>query len=137
MGMFETVKTHGEKIDDHGRRIVTLEERADAQEEAKQLHEERLKKLEDNALKLENTIMVENRDTRTTMKEQTEKLFDIVDKAMGYQSNEAVHNHEQKMAKMNMWANVILKIGGALAALLSSGGILYYVLVYFITKGAE
>ncbi|KAA0941627.1 hypothetical protein FQ087_20960 [Sporosarcina sp. ANT_H38] len=121
--MYDTVKKHDEEIA--------------ALKESERLNDERLKKLEDNAVKLENTVMSESRETRTTMKEQTEKLFTIVDKAMGYQSERTSQTHELKMAKISMWATVVFKVGGTLAALLSSGGILYYVFVHFITGGGN
>lgn len=128
--MYETMKKHDNEIGIHAVEIAALKE-------SDRLNDERLKKLEDNAVKLENTVMSESRETRTTMKEQTEKLFVIVDKAMGYQSERTSQTHELKMAKINMWATVILKVGGTLAALLSSGGILYYVLVNFLTEGGN
>jgi len=38
-------------------------------------------------MKLEKTVMRENQETRTTMREQTAMLFTIVENAMGYQSS--------------------------------------------------
>src|SRR4051794_39156826 len=124
LSMFEKMSEHDNDLKEHRERITTLEDITLALKESDRQHDERLKKLEDNAVKLENTIMAENRETRTTMKEQTEKLFGIVDKAMGYQTNVAVHNHEQRMAKINTWATVFLKITGGLSAV---GGIGYLI----------
>ncbi|MFC4409448.1 hypothetical protein ACFOZY_03240 [Chungangia koreensis] len=115
--MFDTVKQHGEDIE--------------KLKEADRRHDERLKQLETNALKLENTVMQENRDTRSTMVQQTEKLFSIVDKAMGYQSDEAKHKHEQRMAKINASTNVILKL---LLGFTTAGGTGYIIIQHLIDK---
>jgi len=119
--MFTTVQNHEE-------RITSLEE-------ADKKHEERLQELEKNSIKLENTIMQENRDTRTTMKEQTEKLFQIVESAMGYQTNQSAQEHELKILKWNTISTVFLKASGGLFALLSSGGAIYYVIQHFFGGG--
>ncbi|MFJ8064926.1 hypothetical protein ACIQYS_09855 [Psychrobacillus sp. NPDC096426] len=129
--MYETVRDHENDLKEHRERITTLEDITMALKESDRQHDERLNKLEDNAVKLENTIMVENRETRNTMKEQTEKLFGIVEKAMGYQSSEAEYRHEQKMAKINTWANVFLKIIGGLTAV---GGIGYLIIQHFLNQ---
>ncbi|MER2090932.1 MAG: hypothetical protein ABS920_14430 [Sporosarcina sp.] len=121
--MFKTVL-------DHDERIVALEE-------TDKLHDDRLKRLEDNAMKLENTVMRENQETRTTMREQTDKLFIIVEKAMGYQSDKTAQTHELRMAKLNTWSTVFLKVSGGIVALLSSGGAIYYVLAHFLTQGGN
>lgn len=110
--MYETVKDHEERIQ--------LLEDADVK------HDERIKNLEDSTIKLENTIMTENRDTRKTMTQQTEKLFEIVESAMGYQTTQVTQTHELKMLKWNTLSTVFLKITGGIFALLSSGGVLYF-----------
>jgi hypothetical protein len=115
--MFKTVL-------DHDERIVALEETDKRQDE-------RLKKLEDNTIKLENTVMRENQETRT---EKTDKLFVIVEQAMGYQSARTAQTHELRMAKLNMWSTVFLKVCGGIVGLLSSGGAIYYVLQHVLTK---
>ena len=111
--MFETVKGHEEVLQDH---------------------EDRLKKLEDQSLKLENTILTENRDTRKTMKEQTEKLFHIVENAMGYQTSRTTQDHELKMLKWKTLADVIFKVCGAAGALGASGGVIYMVVQHFLSN---
>lgn len=116
--MFETVKEYGERISSAEERITLLED-------ADQKHDERLKKLEDSTIRLENTVMAENRETRKTFTQQTEKLFTIVESAMGYQSNRSTQTHEFRMMKWNTLSAIFLKISGSLFALLGSGGILY------------
>lgn len=115
--MFETVQNHEE-------RIVNLE-RADHE------HEERLKRLEDSHIKLENTMMVESRETRTVMKEQTDKVFELVENTMGFQSTKNTQNHELKMLKWNTLATVFLKVCGGIVALFTTGGAFYYVLEHY------
>jgi len=85
-------------------------------------------------MKLENTVMRENQETRTTMREQTGKLFLIVEKAMGYQPDKTAQTHELRMAKLNTWSTVFLKVSGGLVGLLSSGGAIYYLVQHFLTK---
>jgi len=116
--MFKTVL-------DHDERIVALEE-------TDKLHDQRLKKLDDNAMKLENTVMRENQETRSTMREQTAKLFTIVENAMGYQSARTAQTHELRMAKLNTLSTVFLKVSGGVVGLLSSGGAIYYVIQHFL-----
>lgn len=127
-GMYETVRKHGESIDDHGLRISVLEER-DIQ------HEERLKQLEDQSIKLENTVMSESRETRTTMKEQTDKLLNLVETSINHKSDAEKQEHEYNMLKIKTWADVFLKLSGGVVALLSAGGGFYYVLQHFFGNG--
>lgn len=116
--MFETVK-------DHENRIVNLEK---IEKEAAQ----RIKMVEEQAVKLENTILNENRDTRSTMKEQTEKLFALVENAMDFQSTRTNQSHELKMLKWNTFSTVFLKLSGGLLGLLSSGGAIYYMIQHYL-----
>lgn len=126
-GMYEKMLKHEEALDSHEERIFALEE-------ADRRHEQRLKVLEDNAIRLENTVMSENRETRTTMKEQTEKLFDVVDRAMSFSSTQETQKHELKMKKWNTVSTILLKAGGGLLALLTSGGGLYLLIEHFVSK---
>lgn len=123
--MFETVKSHEEKINNHEERIIELEK-------IDKKHEERLQKLEEQSLKLENTVLSESKETRTVLREQTGKLFTLVESAMGFQSAKSAQNHELKMLKWNTLSTVFLKISGGCLALLSSGGALYYVIQHFL-----
>lgn len=120
--MFETVK-------DHGERIASLEEKDLVREELDRQHEERLKKLEDNSLRMENTIMSENRETRNTFTEQTKKLFDIVETAMGISNTRTTQSHEYKMLKWNTLSTIFLKWSAGIFGLLGSGGLLYVALM--------
>lgn len=123
--MFETVRHQGEQIDVHAVKIAALEK-------SDERHDERLRNLEENAMKLENTVMRENQETRSTMREQTAKLFTIVENAMGYQSARTAQTHELRMAKLNTLSTVFLKVSGGIVGLLSSGGAIYYVIQHFL-----
>lgn len=126
--MYEKVKQHDEELSDHGYRISALEE-ADRQ------HEERLRQLEDQSVRLENTVMAESRETRTTMKEQTEKLFDIVDSSINYKADSQKLDYDLKKMRIEMWTNVFLKISGGVLALLSAGGAGYWLLQQLVGGG--
>ena len=139
--MFETVKNQGEKLDNHEERIEVLEK-------GKQEHEDRLKTLEESSMRLENTILTENKETRTVMREQSDKMFDLVKNAMNYQSAQTTQEHEikkqehelkkkehdLKMQKWNTIATVFLKVSGGLLTLLSSGGALYYLITNYFNN---
>ena len=125
--MFDTVKQHGEDIE--------LLKQADIK------HDERLKLLEDRSIKLENTVMSENRDTRQTfvqysdkISNQNEDLLEIVKSAMGMKATSDVQQHELRMAKWNTMSTVFLKVSGGLVAALGSGGIIYYVVQNIVGK---
>lgn len=95
---------------------------------------ERLLTLEENYIRLEKTVTKENEETRSTMREQTKKLFGIVEQAMGYQESRSVQTHELRMAKLNTWSTVFLKVSGGLVGLLSSGGVIYFIIEKILLK---
>lgn len=128
LSMFEKMNEHEIDIKENRDRIGTLEEITLSLKESDRQHDERLKNLEDNAVKLENTVMSENRETRTTMREQGDKMFALVENAMGYQTARTAQSHELRMAKLNTWSTVFLKVSGGVVGLLSSGGAIYYAL---------
>ncbi|MEK4085593.1 hypothetical protein [Psychrobacillus sp. FSL K6-1415] len=129
--MFETVRDHDEKINNH-------EERIGALEKVDQKHEERINNLEEQSIKLENTILKTSTETREVMREQTEqqteKLFELLQTAMGIQSTRSTQNHEFKMLKWNTIATIGMKVSGALLGLLSSGGLLYFYITEYMMK---
>ena len=134
LSMFEKMNEHDIDIKENRDRIGTLEEITLSLKESDRQHDERLKNLEDNAVKLENTVMSENRETRTTMREQGDKMFVLVENAMGYQTARTAQSHELRMAKLNTWSTVFLKVSGGVVGLLSSGGAIYYALQHFLTN---
>ncbi|MEK5207470.1 hypothetical protein [Psychrobacillus sp. FSL H8-0510] len=129
--MFETVKKQGEQLNNHDDRIFVLET-------AREIDGKRITKLEEQFIIFENTIHTTATETRNVMREQTEKqtekLYVLLEKAMGIQSTRSTQNHEFKMLKWNTVATITMKISGALLGLLSSGGLLYYFVTEFLLK---
>lgn len=129
--MFETVKKQGEQLNNHDERIVVLET-------AREIDGKRITKLEEQFIIFENTIHTTATETRNVMREQTEKqtekLYVLLEKAMGIQSTRTTQNHEFKMLKWNTIATIGMKVSGALLGLLSSGGLLYYYVTEFWLK---
>jgi len=127
VSMFQTVQNHEE-------RITKLEENDRELKENFSKLSEQMVKLESQNSKLENTLLNDNRETRSTMKEQTEKMFRLVENAMGYQSNRTAQQHEFKMLKWKTIADVFFKICGAVSVLGASGGLIYMIFEHFFTK---
>jgi len=115
LSLYEKVHRHDEELKSHEERISHLEED----------HGQRLSNLEMQFKELKNTITSENQETRTTMREQTAKLFGIVEHAMGIQSKREESDHERKMQRLKVFGDISLKLSGVILALASSGGILY------------
>lgn len=129
--MFETVKKQGELLNNHDDRIVVLET-------AREIDGKCITKLEEQFIIFENTIHTTATETRNVMREQTEKqtekLYVLLEKAMGIQSTRTTQNHEFKMLRWNTVATITMKISGALLGLLSSGGLFYYFVTEFLFK---
>ncbi|WP_419957200.1 hypothetical protein [Psychrobacillus psychrotolerans] len=129
--MFETVTKHDEKLINHDERIGVLES-------AREADGKRITKLEEQFIIFENTIHTTATETRNVMREQTEKqtekLYGLLETAMGIQSTRSTQNHEFKMLKWNTIATIGMKVSGALLGLLSSGGLIYYYVTEFLLK---
>ncbi|MEK4629751.1 hypothetical protein MKZ17_16195 [Solibacillus sp. FSL R7-0682] len=125
--MFETVKNHEE-------RITILEKNDKELKENFNKLSNQILTLESQNTKLENTLLNDNRDTRQTMKDQAEKMFALVENAMGYQNSKSTQDHELKMLKLNTWSTVFLKFAGAIGALGSAGGLIYLVAQHFLSN---
>lgn len=127
VSMFETVKNHEERI--------TILEKNDRDHQMKlDSMSEQMTELKTLNTELENTVLKDNRETRSTLVAQMEKLFLLTENAMGYQNNRSSQQHELKMLKWNTVATVFLKICGAVGALGASGGIIYMVIQHFLTQ---
>ncbi|AQU79700.1 hypothetical protein [Planococcus faecalis] len=115
LGMFRTVELNTKDI-----AVIkqTLED-----------HAEQMEEMKNNAIKLETTVTLENRETRAIVTQQVDKLYVLVEKAMGFRTESASQEHELKMLRWNTMSTVFLKIAGSLAALASSGGVIYYLIV--------
>jgi hypothetical protein len=118
--VFKTITQHGEEIEQL--------------KKSESLHDERLKRLEDNHIKLENTVMSESRETRTTIVEQNNKLFSLVENSLGIKAKTVTQQHELKVLKWNHISNIVLKFGSGLVLLLGSGTGLFMIVEHFFGK---
>jgi len=129
--MFETVTQHDKKLVNHDERIGVLET-------AREIDGKRITKLEEQFVIFENTIHTTATETRNVMREQTEKqtekLYGLLEKAMGYQTTRSTQSHEFKILKWNTVSTIFMKISTALFGLLSSGGLIYYYVTEFLLK---
>lgn len=125
--MFDTVKNHEE-------RITILEKNDKDHQEKLDTLSGQMTELKNQNTELENTVLKDNRETRNVLNTQMEKLFTLTENAMGYQSNRSAQQHEFKMLKWNTIANVVFKVCGAFSVLGASGGIIYMIIEYFISK---
>lgn len=110
-----------ERLNSHGQRIQELEKKDEEKHQ-------RLDNIEQSFNRLEGIVTKQNEETRETMTSQTDKLFNLVEQSMGQQETRELRQHELKMAKVNTWSTVFLKISGGIVGLLSSGGIIYLVI---------
>lgn len=125
--VFETVKDHEERI--------TILEQNDKDHQMKlDVLSGQMADLKTQNTELENTVLKDNRETRSTLVAQMEKLFLLTENAMGYQSSRSTQHHEYKMLRWNTMATVFLKICGAFSALGASGGVIYMIVQYFLNK---
>ncbi|MFC4712219.1 hypothetical protein [Planococcus dechangensis] len=92
-------------------------------------HSEQMESMKENASELKTTVTLENRETRAIVTQQVDKLYGLVEKAMGFKTESSSQMHELKMLRWNTLSNVFLKISGSVVALASSGGVIYYVVV--------
>lgn len=116
------------RLGNHDDRLLDLEKRDQEKHERLEEVTTNYENLESTVNRLDSTVTKENKETRETMREQTGKLFSIVEQAMGFQNTRTSQSHELKMTKLNTWSNVILKISAAMVGLLSSGGFIYYII---------
>lgn len=139
--MFETVKKHGELIEAHDQSINELKENYKKLERNDLEHQQKLDTLSNQMAdlktqntELENTILKDNRETRSTLNTHMENLFKLTENAMGYQSSKSNQQHELKMMKWKTMADVFFKICGAFSVLGASGGIIYMIFEHFFSK---
>lgn len=110
-----------DKVQEHEERILILEETG-------RRHEERLRSLENNYTELENTILKENRDTRSFFQDIMNKQWDLINTKNQYDDAQNARRHEWKKiqgdlskTKIERWSEIFLKLAGA-------GGLLYLVI---------
>jgi len=118
LGMFKTVEQNTKDISDIKATLV--------------FHAEQMEEMKVNSARLESTVTFENRETRAIVTQQVDKLYGLVEKAMGFKTESTTQQHELKMLKWNTISNVFLKVSTALVGLASSGGVIYYLVTEVI-----
>ncbi|WP_285613949.1 hypothetical protein [Pseudobacillus badius] len=101
--------------------VQNHEERIQILEETDKKHEERLRAIENNYTDLENTILKENRDTRSFFQDIMNKQWDLINSKNQYDDAQNQRMHDLSKTKIERWSEIILKLAGA-------GGLLYLVI---------
>lgn len=114
--------------------VSELEKRVTTIENQKEKTDYRLTTLEEKYEKLSDTITSENRETRATMRDTTDKLFAIITKQTqqkGAEDEREFNLEEKKLelkkANTNLLITNIFKLTGA-------GGILYVIIESLLAK---
>lgn len=95
-----------ETVKQHDGRLVTLEI-------ADKSKTERLQVVEANYTNLENTILKENRDTRTFFQNSMNKQWDMISGKNQFADAESQRNHDLDKTKIERYSEITLKIVGA------------------------
>lgn len=105
--MFDTVKLHGEEIE----QLKLADTR----------HDERLRAIEHNYTNLENTILKGNRDTQSFFQDLLGKQWELISAKGKYDDAQSQRDYDLRKTKIERYSEMILKFAGA-------GGILYLVI---------
>ena len=129
--MYDELKRHNERIEElesakdvHAKAIENLKKNEEKQDKE-------ILELKNSYINLENTIMKENRETRISYQQQTDRQWQFIERVTGYKESEAERKqesaeaeaqrqHELKVQKYNHIAGFLLKIStvGGIAYLL-------------------
>lgn len=112
-GMFETVRQHGEDIEQL--------------KQADKLHEERLRVVETNYTNLENTILKGNRDTQSFFQDLLSKQWELISAKGKYDDAQSQRDYDIRKTKIERYSEMLLKFAGA-------GGIVYLVVQMLINS---
>lgn len=122
------------KVENHEERITNLEEADRKHEERFVLNEQRMDALEGQYTKLQNTVMMESRETRdqvknteAKMESKFDRLFGVVETALGIGDRRDERKHVERMAKWDKVSTILLKWAGA-------GGVIYLMAEHFFAK---
>ena len=118
------IHSHDERLTNHSQKFIIIEQDIEQLKKYDKSQHERLQALEKSYDKLSDTVTKENEETRQTMKDQTGRLFDLVERSMGYQSTRTTQINELKRARLEAYSNIFLKIMGGL---FGAGGLIYIV----------
>jgi nicotinamide mononucleotide adenylyltransferase len=108
-------------LNKHDKELQTHDKILEDHELQLRVQAEQIKQLQDNAIKLENVVMAENRETRLTITQTNQKLHELINGLMGYNTGNNQMANNLKMARMESWAKII----GILAG---SGGVIYFII---------
>lgn len=123
--MFETVKLHGETLDDHGNRITKLEEADKEKADSIALLTREFADISTNFTRMENTILKSAQTTQEVMSTQNTQQWELIKALNAGNQEERVRKHELTKTKLEKFWEYAGKIT---ALLLGSGSILYILL---------
>lgn len=109
--MLDTVKQHGVEIEQL--------------KQADLKHEEQIREMKNNYTNLENTILKENRDTRSFFQDMMNKQWELISSKGKYEDAQNQRVYDYKKSALERWSEIFLKIVG-------TGGILYLLIQSFI-----
>ena len=79
----DRLNQQSERLNEHEKRLNQYKEDIQELKDFDRKKHERLVNLEDSFSRLEKTVTKENEETRLTMRQQTDRLFQIVEQAQG------------------------------------------------------
>jgi len=123
----DRLNKHDERLNQHSQRIQQLEvfdkekhDRLRSVERNDEEYEKRLINVEQNYVKLENTILTENKETRTFFQSNMDKLWDLTKSRDELSHDTRRMRHEITKTKVERLSDVFFKLAG-------TGGILYLI----------
>lgn len=129
--MFDTVKLHGDTLDEHGNRIKRLEDSDKEKTDAIDLLTKEFSDISTNFTRMENTILKSAQTTQEVMSAQNTQQWDLIKILNEGKQAELVRNHELKKTKMEKFWELAGKIT---MALLGSGGLIIVALEFLSNK---
>lgn len=118
----ERLTNQSKRLDEHEKRLMQDDEAIKQLRDYDEDKHERLKTLEKNYENLSRTVTRENEETRHTMREQTGRLFDLVEKSMGHQASRLERQDQYRREKLNTYSTIFVKV---MTGLFGAGGIVY------------
>lgn len=123
----ERLDSQEKRLNTHDDRIAQLEKwdqdkhrRLQSMERNDEDYEKRLINVEQNYVKLENTILTENKETRTFFQSNMDKLWELTKTRDELNHDSRRMRYEITKTKVERWSDVFFKLAG-------TGGILYLI----------
>ena len=127
MPIEDRLNSQDERIQQHSDRITELEKfdrdskvRLMAIEEGDLRREVRMKEVEQNYVKLENTILSENRETRTFFQSNMDRLWELT-------KSRDTNAHDNRRMRYELTKTKIERLSDVFFKLAGTGGILYLI----------